>query len=377
MSGWEKNLVIAAISVVFLFLLGWAILDISTVEGNQIGVKETWSDGVIDEPFHPKTYILFPGFTQEIFTYDLSSQVYVMNDLPSSVEFAQGRERDSYLVQSREGQDMHISMNVRWRLDPKHIIDLHKTVREDFEEKLIRPVLMRVVKDEATTFEAIKAYSGQGLVDLQTSILKRLVGAPDNPSELANRGIIVENFVIEGIRLDDEYIGQIKARQVAVQKELRANQEQQAALAEAEKVKAEALADKNRQVVAAERDKEVGILAAEKSARVMVVDAEAKKEREVLAAEAEKEASVLRAEAIVAIGEAEAKAKKLALSAWSVEGADNFVRIEVADRIARAFGNIDGYIPESMDISVLSKTFADSVDSVMVGMPASDSVKTE
>ncbi len=370
----EKLLIVAVICVVLAFAGGWVFFDISTVAGNEMGVKETWGGGVIDTPFQPKTYILFPGFTQEIYTYDMSSRVYVMNDSPSTIEFAQGREKDSYLVQSREGQDMHISMNVRWRLDPVHIVDLHKTVRSNFEEKLIRPVLMRVVKDEATIFEAIKAYSGEGLVTLQNAVLHRLT---DPNGELSHRGIIVENFVIEGIRLDDKYIEQIKQRQVAIQQELRAHQEQKAALAEAEKAKAESLADKNRKVVEAERDKEVGILAAEKEARVMVVDSEAKKQREVLAAEAEREASVLRSEAIIAIGKAEAEAKKLALSAWAVPGADNFVRIEVANALSKAFQNIKGYVPQDMNISVLTDTFANAVDSVMIGMPSPQQKMTE
>ena len=187
---------------------------------------------------------------------------------------------------------------------------------------------------------------------------------------LAARGIVVENFAIEGIELDSAYIGEIKERLVQVQAECRAKQEEQTNLAKANAAKSAALADKFEAIVQAERDKEVGILSAEKSARVMVVDAEAKKEREVLAAEAEKDASTLRAQAIVAIGEAEATAKKLELGAWAVPGAEHFVKIEVARYLAVAFQNIKGYIPEDMNISVLTDTFQNSVDTVMIGMPA-------
>jgi len=97
----EKWIVVAVVCVVLAALGGWVFFDVSTVSGNEIGVKETWGGGVIDTPFQPKTYILCPGFTQEIYTYDMSSRVYVMNDLSSTIEFAQGREKDSYLVQSR------------------------------------------------------------------------------------------------------------------------------------------------------------------------------------------------------------------------------------------------------------------------------------
>ena len=38
----------------------------------------------------------------------------------------------------------------------------------------------------------------------------------DPNGELYKRGIIIENFVIESIGLDRDYVGQIKARQVAM-----------------------------------------------------------------------------------------------------------------------------------------------------------------
>jgi hypothetical protein len=80
-------------------------------------VKETWDGGVLPDPLQPKTYVLFPGFTQKVFKYDMSSQVFVMNDQPDAT-YGEGRRRDSYLVQSSEGQDMRISLNIRWRRDP-------------------------------------------------------------------------------------------------------------------------------------------------------------------------------------------------------------------------------------------------------------------
>ncbi len=183
-------------------------------------------------------------------------------------------------------------------------------------------------------------------------------------------GILVENFVIEGIKLDDDYIGQIKARQVAIQSEMRAKQEEQAALAEAQKAKAEAQADYETQVVAAERDKSVGILAAEKEKQERVLAAEADKLEQVLAAEGEMEAGILRAQAIIAIGDAEAHAKEVNLMAYAVDGADNFVMIEVASSLSKSFENIDGYLPQDMQINVLTDSFMKSLSAVLAGKPA-------
>ena len=347
-----------AILMIAVFLI---LFEVVKVEGNQMAVHETWGEGVLDEPLLPKTYFFFPGFLHTIYKYDMSSQVYVMNDRPSGVEFATGREKDTYTVQSKEGQDLTISLNVRWRLDPAKLVHLHKTIRRDFEEKILRPVLLREVKDAATIREAIVAYSGPGLVQLQSDIEQRLT---DPEGEVRRQGIIVENFVIEKIQLDAEYSQQIKARQVAVQMELRAKQETTAALEEANRAEAEARADYKRAVVVAERDKEVGVLLAQKQAEQEVLAAEAAKKKQVLAAEAEKEASVLRAQAILAIGQAEADAQKLQLQAFAVEGADNFVRIEIAKSIAEANQGVQGYIPENMTINVLTERVMAAIEHI-------------
>ena len=103
------------------------------------------------------------------------------------------------------------------------------------------------------------------------------------------------------------------------------------------------------------------ILSAEASAQQVELAAEAQKKQTVLAAEGEKEAGELRAKAILAIGEAEAQATKLKLSAFAVEGADQFIKIEVAKQMAEGFKNIRGYLPQDMKINLLSESFLDAV----------------
>lgn len=362
--------------VLFFVILAVAwtgsLVKMVTVKGSYMGVQESWVSGVLEEPLAPRTYLLFPGFVYNIYQYDMSARIFVMNDRPSLTErFAEGRELDSYLVQSKEGQDMKVSLNVRWRIDPEYLVKLHRTVRSDFEEKLLRPELLRVVKDNATVLEAIKAYSGEGLVTLQNVIQTQLRSAN---SELARQGIIIENFVIETIELDKEYIGEIKSRQVAVQREIRAKAEEKAALAEAQRAKAVAQADYERAIVNAQRDKEVGILDYKKRAEQEVLQAEAAKRKVVLGAEAEKESGELRAQAIKAIGAAEAEAKKMALSAYAVPGADNFVRVEVAKNMAEAFKNISGYLPSDLKVNLLSNSFLEAVQAV-IGQPKTGEVK--
>jgi regulator of protease activity HflC (stomatin/prohibitin superfamily) len=365
--------------LVVIFILLPLLIKFETVDGNQVGVLETWTSGVDPNPYQARTYFLFPGFSQTMYTYPLSLQVFVMNNLATiEGDVTEGREQDAYLVQSAEGQDMHISLNVQWRIDPAKVVDIHRTVRTNIEEKLLRPVVMRIVKDQATKRTAIEAYSGEGLVKLQSDIYTTLA---DPKGELRERGIVVENFVIEGIQLDPKYIGEITERQVATQRRLKADEQTKAAQAEALRAEAEAQADLKRRVVEAERDKQVGILDAEKAAQQNVLAAEAAKKQVILKAEGEqqklvmeatgnRDARLLQAEGTLAIGKAEAEAQRLRLSAYAVAGADAFVRVEVARMFANAHQNVSGYLPNDMNIYTLGKNFMDAIESVMSRSPA-------
>lgn len=343
-----------------------------TIKGNQLGVKETWGGGVSAEILQPKTYIV-SRWTTDIIPYDASSQVFVMNDKPMNDEKSSaGREKDSYLVQSSEGQDMRISLNLRWRLDPAKLVTIHKTVRKDIEEKIIRPVVMRVVKDEATRKKAIEAYSGEGLVTLQTAIQTALAGSGEG-KELSDRGIIVENFVIEHIELDPNYITEIKGKQVATQKTLRAAEEQKAAEAEALVAKAKAQANFNTElvkqlltatnmVIQAQADNERVIIAAKAAAEQATVGAKAEQTKLTLEAEGKKAAMIATAEGTLAMGKAEAQAKELMLKAYDVKGADAWVKVEVSKNLGAAFGNIKGYLPEKMTINTFTDNFMKGLD---------------
>jgi len=380
------KLIISGVLLVVALVVTLITVKIVTIDGNQLGVKETWSGGVEEVILQPKTYFLFPGWSQTVYKYDASSQVFVMNDKSMSQEgnTSVGREKDAYLVQSQEGQDMRISLNLRWRIDPTKLVSIHKTVREQIEEKIIRPVVMRVVKDEATTMKAIDAYSGEGLVKLQSNIQKSLTGQGEG-KELSERGVTVENFVIEHIELDPLYIVEIKGKQIATQKTLRSKEEQIAAEAAALVAKSMAQAEYNTKlvgaqilatnmIIAAQAENEKMVIAAQADAKKQMLAAEASSKTQILEAEGKKGAMIATAEGTLAMGKAEATAKELLLKAYAVPGSDNWVKVEVAKNLGTAFGGIKGYLPEKMTINTFTDNFMKGLDAstgnVVAGPPA-------
>jgi len=292
---------------------------------------------------------------------------------------AAGREQDSYLVQSQEGQDMRISMNLRWRLDPAKLVSIHKTVREDIEEKLIRPTILRVVKDEATQMKAIDAYSGEGLVKLQASIQAALAGKDAGEGkELSDRGVIVENFVIEHIALDPKYVEEIVKKQIAVQSQLRAVEEQKANEADALVAKAKAQADLNTQVVAADRDAQIVVIKAKAAAEQVTVAATAAASQVTIAAEAQKKQAELegegqrlgmtaKADGILAVGRAEAQAKQLMIDSYKAAGPDAYAKIQIAQSLADGTKGIQGYLPNNFNPTIISVNFTEAIETILGG----------
>jgi regulator of protease activity HflC (stomatin/prohibitin superfamily) len=377
----KKIIVLSGIAVASLLAVvaSVTVTKFVYVESNELGIKESWSGGIDTTPIPPGMQVLFPGMTQKVLRYQMSPNIFVMNDRQGD-ERANGRNRDAYIAKSADNQTMTMWLALQWRFDPEKIVDIHKAYRThtgmknwdaEIEERLIRQVLMRETNTEATKRNAIDAYSGAGFVALQQAISDRLTA---DDGELRSQGIIIENFVIEKIELDADYIGEINQRQVAQQRTLRARAEEEAALAEAARAEAQARADYNKQVVEAEREKQKVVLASEGAAQQQINDARAQAERVVVAAKAEEEAAKARASAILAIGEAEAEAQRLRLSAYAVDGADAFVQIEVAKSLAVAFQNIKGYLPENMKINLLSDNFLSAVRGIMSPTPIAPAV---
>lgn len=383
--GFSTSGFIAIAVVVALLICSILVVKVRSVDGNEVGVVQTW--GGIDPVVRRNgTYFLFPGWSQQMYTYDIGVQTYVMNDKNNKEEVAEGRQSDAYVVQSKDQQDMKISLRVQWRRLPDKIIELHQYAPNQVEERILRPVLQSVVKNHATQLTALDAYSGLGLVTLQADILKALRA----DAELG-KFVAIDGFVIEHIGLNKEYTDQIVARQVAVQEKLKADEQTKASLAKAEKAKADAQADYEKTLVEARRDKEKEILAqqaiSEKAiiaananakntvttqqaeAEKIVIAAKAEAARNVAISEAQKQADINRSVGIEAIGKANADANKSLLASYAVPGSDLFTRIQVAKSLSESFAGVKGYLPQNVTYNTVAENFNKGV-SLLVGEPA-------
>jgi hypothetical protein len=204
------------------------------------------------------------------------------------------------------------------------------------------------------------------LVSLQRDIQSQLSlqHSTNGDPTLAEQGIIVENFVIEHIDLDPKYIEEIKLKQIAVQQQLRAVEEQKAADAQALVAKSVAQADYNTKLVQQQLLATNQVIQAEADNQKAVIAAEAEQQKQTLEAEGKEAAMEAIANGTLAQGKAVAAANKLLLESYAVQGSDAYVRVKVAEQVANAFQNIRGYLPSDMKVNLLTGNFDAAVDSL-------------
>jgi regulator of protease activity HflC (stomatin/prohibitin superfamily) len=382
-SSLAKIIVVTAVFAVVV-ILGLSTFSAKTISGNQVGVRETWNGGVDPNPLPPKTYF-YNRWTTQIYAYETSGQVYAMND--KDEPFAEGRRVDPLIVNSRDNQQVVFHILVTWRIDPGHVISLHKNYRDNIDERLLRPAIVKAVSVRATLQDAIDLYSGEKLNQLRTDVEHDL---KDPNGNLTTNGIVVDSFVIEKPTfMNKEYVDNIEKRQVQIIIQSRAHEEQLANEALALAAKSAAQKSLNEQVVQADAAKQVAILQQEATAQQSIIqtsanaknavtqqEAESKKivlaaqaeaGRQVAISEASKTAELNRAIAIEAVGKAQAAANQLLLTSYSVPGADLYTRIQVAQSFAQAINNVRFYPPNATFNTVASDF--DKGLSLLVGQP--------
>jgi regulator of protease activity HflC (stomatin/prohibitin superfamily) len=374
--------VFGALALLFV-LVGSSGCSFHKVAGNEVGVEENWNTGVQPESLPPKTYMINP-FTTSIYNYPTSGQVFAMDGNPNG-SITNGRDVDPILVNSLDNQQVEFDCLVTWRRDPAHVVQLHKEYRDNIEERLIRPATLNIVTSKATLINAIDLYSGEKLNKLKSDVAAELA------KQLLDKGVIVDSFVVERPKFkNQQYTDQIEQRQVFLVAQSRAYEEQKANEANALAAKALAQADANKQIVAAEAAKQVAILNTEATAQQsitqtnadaankvtqqkadaenVVIKAKAEAERNIAISEAQKQAEINRSVGIKAVGDAEAYAKKLLLTSYSVPGSDLYTRIQVANSLSTALSNVR-YYPPNASFSVISSEFNKSLDLLVPSGP--------
>ncbi len=385
----QKKLIVFGVLCMIATVAFFACVRWVKVQGHERVIWQQIS-GVSDTIAEDGLHFYF-GLTTTPYTYDISSETFIVDDKtinPKNTYMGekelQQNQPDSAPVEIPVQMDrltpedlaagkttgptpVLVSCVMQYHLDPTKLVALHKQKTKAYRTTFIKDVLLELIISKTTVLDARTVYQGAGRVRLQQTIEAALKAE----SRFKKYGIAVEKFIIREIVLrDKEFLMKIKAEALAEQTRKTAEKEQIAFRAEAEAARAKALSEQNRRLVEAATKKGEEIANAEAQKAKIVLAAQAEKERMVLAAEAQRERDrlegeglqlrkIAEAKGVLALGKAEAEAKRLKLIAYEGEGGRRFAEVEKARALGIGIEKIY-YIPSSMSINTIAKDFKEA-----------------
>ncbi len=210
-----KFLRIALVAVVLLFLV-WSTTSIPT--GN-VGVLT-----------------LFGRVTGET----LSEGIHLINPLKSVQKLSVQTQsvKESANVPSNEGLILALDTSLLFRLDKTKAAYVFQTVGDNYAEKIVEPTLRAAIRASTSAHSANALYTNAREL-VQQQIQDELT------TQLAPRGVIVENVLLRDVQLPAMLKGSIEAKQQAEQDALRMSfiLQKEKQEAERKRIEAQGIAD--------------------------------------------------------------------------------------------------------------------------------------
>ncbi|MCD6577976.1 prohibitin family protein [bacterium] len=151
-------------------------------------------------------HIVFP-FIYAFDKYNVRIQEYTM-----SVSKAEGKKYgdDSVWSPTKEGLQVGVDLTLWFRLDTNRIIELHKTIGRDYEEKIIRPAIRSLIRNTVSQYGVMELYSTKR-AEVQEVIFQGI------KKDLSNKGIIIDRLLLRDIAFPKEFQNAIEEKQIAQQ----------------------------------------------------------------------------------------------------------------------------------------------------------------
>ena len=191
-------------------LLGGGCKSTSSTEGgvrtNLLGILEkrgaqqTYSPG--------GTYVVMP-FVNAWTTLPLSQQNLLMNASPKEGDRP---IPDDITFKTKDGNNIHIDVNLMWRIDPGKAGEIVSHVGDNIEEvreRIVRPLARSVIRDVFNEITSEEYY--------QVAVKNRVAdkARDEAATELVSYGILVDMLQVQQHRFDDAYQAAINAQKQA------------------------------------------------------------------------------------------------------------------------------------------------------------------
>lgn len=224
--------------VPLLLVIGLSLLSAALVfiQPQEVGVVISIlvPGGVRPQPLRPGLHFIFPILETEV-KYPTYWQTYTMAGRPNE---GQKFGDDSIRARTSNGQEVRLDTTIIFRVDSEQVVELHSDWQNRYVEDFIRPVVRGLVRTQVSQFTVAEVNSS-ARKDLETT-LDRLLH-----EQLADKGLIVDQFILRDIAFTPEYAAAVEHKQVALEGEEQKKHEAQQLrnLAEGQRDQAKTIAD--------------------------------------------------------------------------------------------------------------------------------------
>ncbi|MDX2271242.1 MAG: prohibitin family protein [Cyanobacteriota bacterium] len=195
-------------SLVLLLLLGVLQCLVVVPAGARVVVFNSLA-GLKPQPLGEGLHLLLPVIETPIY-YDVRTQTYTM-----ASQRSEGLVGDDALrVLSADGQQISLDVSVRFRLDPDQVAHLHQTIGQNYIDKVIRPEVRTVMRNELALHRAIAVFSDER-EQIQDNVEHQLAEI------FAENDLILQNVLLRNVRFSEQFQTAIEQKQIAEQEKER------------------------------------------------------------------------------------------------------------------------------------------------------------
>lgn len=253
--GFSTLLVILLVAAVLLSSLGAGLV---FLQADQYGVviSAFQPNGYRAQALGPGLHWIIPFF-ENVRTYSIARQTYTMSIAPNE---GSRLGDDSVEARTKDGQQVRVDGSVIYSIDPAHIIDLHITWQNRYEDNVVRPIARAAIR-EAVSQYGVEEIVTSKRVDLETAITRSIEDG------FTKNNLSLTDFLLRNIAFSDEYAKAVEQKQIAQQQAQQAAYVVEQRKQEAEQARQQAQGQADAAVIAAKGAADARLIQADAEAR--------------------------------------------------------------------------------------------------------------
>jgi prohibitin 2 len=150
-----------------------------------------------------------PPLIYNVYIYDMRRQDYTMSSA-SEGQKKPPRADETLWSPTMEGLSVGIDLTIWYRLNPDQIVQIHKTLGPDYEEKVIKPACRSVTRHVISKYSIMEVYSARRKA-IEDEIFGTLKGL------LEKDGFIIEGVMLRDVHFPPDFSKSIEQKQIAQQ----------------------------------------------------------------------------------------------------------------------------------------------------------------